>query len=270
MAVKQYLRGASNQLGQAALRKLSNSFTGEIILPGDLRYLNARKVWNRAVKKFPIVIARCATREDVKRAIEFAHHDDLTIAIRGGGHSFAGHGVCDGGMVIDLSLMKRVSIVPRAALVQIDAGVLAHELDYSTQAFDLAVPLGSCPTVGVAGYALGGGESALTPKFGYACDSIRQVEIFTADCQMLIANKNQHEDLFWAVRGAGANFGVVVSLTFLVIRSRRFCRAILNIQSGRRLGCSLSSRNMRPAFPMNCFSPWQSYLIRVNECSTLA
>ncbi|HEX4211670.1 MAG TPA: FAD-dependent oxidoreductase [Candidatus Binataceae bacterium] len=160
------------------------------------------------------MIAQCATRDDVRHSVEFARRYDLPLAIRAGGHSFAGHGVCDDGIVIDLSLMKRASIDPSSGIVAIEAGILAHELDYLTQAFSLAVPLGSCPAVGVTGYALGGGEGALTPKFGYACDNIMQVEIITADGQLLHADKNQHQDLFWAVRGAGANFGVVVSLAF--------------------------------------------------------
>jgi hypothetical protein len=202
------------RLSRAAVRKLTGTFAGDIILPSDRHYSNARQVWNRAVNKFPQMIARCAGPDDVKRALEFARHYDLSIAIRAGGHSFAGYGVCDGGVVIDLSLMKQASVAPSSALIQIGGGMLAHELDYLTQAFEMAVPLGSCPAVGVAGYALGGGEGALTPKFGYACDSITQIEIVTADCQSLIVNERQHQDLFWAVRGAGANFGVVVSLDF--------------------------------------------------------
>jgi FAD/FMN-containing dehydrogenase len=110
--------------------------------------------------------------------------------------------------------MKRVSIDPASATIKIQGGVLARELDELSNKFNLAVPLGTCPAVGVAGYALGGGEGALTPKFGYACDSIIEADIITADGRLLTANENQHRDLFWAVRGAGANFGVATSISF--------------------------------------------------------
>jgi FAD/FMN-containing dehydrogenase len=210
MAVRK--RPVASHLSQAAVRGLVQNFDGHIILPDDRRYASARRVWNHVVNKFPQLIAQCGSRDDIKRTIEFACQQDLLIAVRSGGHSFAGYGVCDNGIVIDLTLMKRAQVDPGAALVRIEPGVHAHELDYITQAFKMAVPLGSCPGVGVAGYALGGGEGSLTPKFGYGCDSIKQVEIITADTQTLIARPDEHEDLFWALRGAGANFGIAVSL----------------------------------------------------------
>jgi FAD/FMN-containing dehydrogenase len=159
-------RDAAVPVNATALGKFANKFDGIVILPDDCRYHRARKIWNRAVNKFPQIIARCASRDDVRRAVEFARHHELLIAIRAGGHSFAGHGVCDGGIVIDLAAMKRSQIAPHAGLIRIETGVLAGELDTMTQAFKMAVPLGSCQSVGVAGYALGGGESSLTPKFG--------------------------------------------------------------------------------------------------------
>ena len=155
---------------------------------------------------------------DVVRAIEFAHAHDLTVAIRSGGHSFAGHGTCDGGIVIDLSLMKRIEIDASRASVRLQAGILAGELEQVTNAFSMAVPLGSCPSVGVAGYALGGGESALTPKLGFGCDNIARVEIVTADARILCADANENRDLFWAVRGGSGNFGVVTALDFRLHR----------------------------------------------------
>ncbi|MGA2408774.1 MAG: FAD-binding oxidoreductase [Candidatus Binataceae bacterium] len=204
----------ARHLNQSVIRKLAHSFDGDLILPDDRRYRGARLVWNRAVKKSPLLIARCGGRHDVVRAVEFARHHDLPLAVRAGGHSFAGHGTCDDGIVIDLSLMKRAQIAPDLAAIRIEGGMLARELDGMTQAFKAAVPLGSCQSVGVAGYALGGGESSLTPKFGYACDSINQVEIVTADGKVLTAREDEHPDLFWAVRGAGANFGVAVAIEF--------------------------------------------------------
>lgn len=196
------------------IRRLIARFDGEIITPVSCQYPVARRVWNRAVTKHPAVIARCTSRDDVLRSMEFARQNDLPIALRSGGHSFAGFGVCDDGIVIDLSRMKQSRINPESATVTIEPGIRGGELDCMTQAFKMAVPLGSCPAVGVTGYALGGGESSLTPRFGYGCDSILNVEIITADGHLLSANREENKDLFWALCGAGANFGVAVSLTF--------------------------------------------------------
>jgi len=201
-------------LSPAALGKFAERSHGEIIVPSDTRYEKARRVWNHAVDLHPAIITRCAGADDVMRAIEFAHENELLIAVRSGGHSFAGHGTCDGGLVIDLSLMKRIEIDPNRAWVRLETGVLAGELDQVTNAFSMAVPLGSCPSVGVAGYALGGGESALTPKLGFGCDSITRVEIVTADNRVLHADAEENRDLFWAVRGGSGNFGVVTALDF--------------------------------------------------------
>lgn len=201
-------------LSSESIRKFAESIAGEIIVPDDKRYQKVRRVWNRAVNKHPAVIALCANVDDVRRAIEFARHNELLTAVRAGGHSFAGYGVCDRGMVIDLSLMKHAAIDPGRKLVTIEAGVVSGELECIVQAFKLAVPLGSCTSVGVSGYAMGGGESSLTPKFGYGCDSISRIEMVTADGGVLTAREGENEDLFWAMRGAGANFGVATSLEF--------------------------------------------------------
>ena len=184
------------------------------MLPQEKRYGALRKVKNRAVDKRPAIIVRCANRNDVQLAVDFARHNGLLTAVRSGGHSFAGYGVCDGGLVVDLSAMKRVQIDPVRETIRIEPGILAGELDCLTQSFRMAVPLGSCPTVGVAGYSLGGGESSLTPKFGYGCDSIVGLEVLTADSKILAANAEENSDLFWAMRGAGANFGIATSLEF--------------------------------------------------------
>ena len=206
--------GTSAKVGAAAIRKFAESLAGEVIVPGDRRYGTARRVWNHAVNRRPAVIARCANEKDVVRSIAFARRNDLLTALRSGGHSFAGHGVCDDGLVIDLSAMKRTEVDPIRRRIAIESGVVAGELDCLTQAFRMAVPLGSCPTVGVAGYALGGGESSLSTKFGYACDNITSVRIVTADGRVLSANEREHPDLFWAMRGAGANFGIATSIEF--------------------------------------------------------
>ena len=201
-------------LSSESIRKFAESIAGEIILPDNARYSKARRVWNHAVDKHPALIARCAGVDDVRRAIEFARTNELLTAVRSGGHSFAGHSSCDGGIVIDLSLMKLATVDPVHERITIGGGVAAAELDCLAQAFKMAVPLGSCMTVGVSGYALGGGESSLTPKFGYGCDSISGIEVVTADGRVLTARDGENDDLFWAMCGAGANFGVATALEF--------------------------------------------------------
>src|ERR1700722_16003799 len=198
----------------SGIATFAKSLTGEVVLPHDRSYGKLRRVNNHAVDKHPAIIVRCANSQDVQLAVEFARERDLITAVRSSGHSFAGHGVCDEGLVIDLSPMKRASIDPVHEKVRIEPGIVAGELDCLTQSFRMAVPLGSCPTVGVAGYSLGGGESSLTPKFGYGCDSIVGLEVLTADGKFLAANAEEHSDLFWAMRGAGANFGIATSLEF--------------------------------------------------------
>jgi FAD/FMN-containing dehydrogenase len=198
----------------SAIAKLARSLSGEVVLPDDHRYSKLRRVRNHTVNMHPALIVRTANREHVQRAIEFARHHSLPTAIRAGGHSFAGHGTCENGLVIDLSTMKRAQVDPIRERITIEPGVIAGELDGLTQSFRMAVPLGSCPSVGVAGYALGGGESSLTPKFGYGCDSIVGLDVVTADGEILAATAEQNPDLFWAMRGAGANFGVATSLEF--------------------------------------------------------
>src|SRR5277367_1830124 len=201
-------------LSVSTVAKFAKSLSGEVVLPQERRYGALRKVTNRAVNKRPALIVRCADRKDVQLAVDFARHNNLLTAVRSGGHSFAGYGVCDGGLVVDLSTMKRVQIDPAHETIRIEPGILAGELDCLTQSFRMAVPLGSCPTVGVTGYSLGGGESSLTPMFGYGCDSIIGLEVVTADGKLLTVTAEQNPDLFWAMRGAGANFGIATSLEF--------------------------------------------------------
>jgi FAD/FMN-containing dehydrogenase len=198
----------------SGVAKFAESLTGDVVLPRDRRYGKLRRVGNHAINLRPAIIVRCATRKDVQLAVEFARNKGLLTAVRSGGHSFAGHGVCEDGIVIDLSTMKRVQIDPAHERILIEPGIVAGELDCLTQSFRMAVPLGSCPTVGVAGYSLGGGESSLTPKFGYGCDSIVSLEVVTSDSKVLTATAGENPDLFWSMRGAGANFGIATALEF--------------------------------------------------------
>jgi len=206
--------GSSTGKHTASLRRLAKAIKGEIIVPGDQRYDSMRRVWNHDIDLRPAAIAVCMSDEDVIRSVEFARTENLIPAVRSGGHSFAGHGVCNGGIVINLSSRKRSQLDVPACHIRLEPGIRAGELDQMVQAFGLAVPLGSCPMVGVAGFALGGGAGSLTTKYGFACDSITRARVVTADCTILEASDVENRELFWALRGGGGNFGIVVSLDF--------------------------------------------------------
>ena len=197
-----------------SFQQLAGSINGEIVMPGDAGYDALRRVWNHDIDLKPAAIVLCKSADDVASTIQFAHKNDFPVAVRSGGHSFAGHGVCDNGIVVNLSNMRRLQIDVPARLVTIEPGVRAGELDQVAQAFGLAVPLGSCPTVGVAGFALSGGNGSLTTKFGFACDSLVRARVISADADIITADQDHNPDLFWALRGGGGNFGIVTSLEF--------------------------------------------------------
>jgi hypothetical protein len=197
-----------------AAKGLAEKLTGRIVLPAHPEYDRLRRVWNHDIDERPALIVLCAAEDDIRRTLDFARSRALPIAIRGGGHSFAGHGVCEGGVVINLSLMKTTQIDPQRRRVSAGPGVVGGELDRVTQAFGLALPLGSCPSVGVVGYATGGGEGSLTPRFGFGCDNMSAARLITADSRVLDAENTSNEDVFWALRGGGGNFGIVTNLEF--------------------------------------------------------
>jgi FAD/FMN-containing dehydrogenase len=198
----------------AVIRKFAKGLQGRVILPADGEYESARRVFNRAVDRHPGMIVRCAGTRDVIRAVDFARRHDLVTAVRAGGHSLGGKSVCDAGMVIDLSGMKRIEVDPARQSVRAETGVLLGEFDRATQAFNLATTLGTVPTTGVAGLTLGGGLGWLMGKYGLACDNVRRVELVTADGRTIAASAEENADLYWAVRGAGANFGVVTAIEY--------------------------------------------------------
>lgn len=193
---------------------LARTLLGKIVTPSDASYPRLRLVNNRAIDRYPTCIVLCANSRDVQLAVRFAADHGLAVSVRSGGHSYAGHGVCDQGMVIDLSLMKRIEIDSAAKRVRIQSGVLSGELENATQLSGMAVPLGTCPWVGVAGYSLGGGESVYSPTLGYACDNIANLKVVTADARSLNVDAREYPDLLWAMRGAGANFGIAAELEF--------------------------------------------------------
>jgi FAD/FMN-containing dehydrogenase len=193
----------------AVLRRFASSLRGSVVLPDDAGYDDARAVWNASIDRRPAAVARCADVTDVQRAVDFARTHDLRIAVRGGGHGFAGHATCDGGLVIDCSPMRDVTVDVPGRIARVAAGCTLGELDQATQAFGLASPTGTAPPTGVAGLTLGGGLGWLMGKHGLACDNLVGAEIVTADGQRLRASADEHPDLLWGLRGGGGNFGVV-------------------------------------------------------------
>jgi FAD/FMN-containing dehydrogenase len=198
-------------LDGAALDEWRAAFGGELLGSGSPRYDEARSVFNAMIDRRPAVIARCHGVSDVIAALRFARERGLPLAIRGGGHSVAGHAVCDGGVVLDLSPMKGVRVDPDARTAWAQAGLNWGELDRETQAFGLAVTGGRVPDTGVAGLTLAGGSGWIERKHGYTCDNLRSVELVTADGRFLVADRERNPELFWALRGGGGNFGVVTA-----------------------------------------------------------
>jgi FAD binding domain/Berberine and berberine like len=205
---------AETELGQAALARLEASLRGQIVRPADPDYDERRAVWNGSIDRFPALIARCAGVADVIAAVRFAREDGLAIAVRGGGHSFPGLSVCDGGLVLDLGPMKGIRVDPAARTVRAQAGVLLGELDRETQAFGLAVPAGIVTHTGLAGLTLGGGIGWLMRKYGLTIDQLLSVDLVTADGDLVKASRTENPDLFWGMRGGGGNFGIVTEFEF--------------------------------------------------------
>lgn len=203
-------------LDEAAVAELKTHFRGVLLRPGDAGYDAARAIWNGMIDKRPALIARCTGPADVIVAVNFTRAHRLLLAVRGGGHNVAGNALCDGGLVIDLSLMRGVQVDPRARLVRVQPGITLGELDHETQVFGLAAPLGMVSQTGVAGLTLGGGFGWLSRKYGLACDNLLAADVVTADGQFVTASERENADLFWGVRGGGGNFGVVTSFSFQV------------------------------------------------------
>lgn len=194
--------------------ELESRLRGRLIRPTDDDYHQARLVWNGMVDKRPALIARCAGVADVITTIGLARRRGLSIAVRGGGHNVAGHGVCDGGLVIDLSLMNSIRVDPDKRTVRAEGGATIGDLDHETQAFGLAVPMGVVTATGIAGLTLGGGLGWLRRKHGLSSDNLISVDVVTAEGQLITASERQNRDLFWGVQGGGGNFGVVTSFEY--------------------------------------------------------
>jgi FAD binding domain/Berberine and berberine like len=196
------------------LARLQANFRGEVLRRDGAGYEDARRVWNGSINRFPGIIARCAGVADVIDSVTFARENGLPLAVRGGGHSFPGLSVCDGGMVIDLSPMKGIRVDPEARTARAQAGVLLGELDRESQAFGLAVPVGIVTHTGLAGLTLGGGIGWLMRKHGLTIDQLLAVDVVTAEGELVRASETENADLFWGVRGGGGNFGIVTEFEF--------------------------------------------------------
>jgi len=198
----------------AELDELARRVHGRFLREGSPLYEDARRVWNLAYDRRPLATARCAGIEDVRRCVEFARRHSIPVAIRGGGHSYAGFGVADGALQIDLAAFNTVALNQDRRVVSVGGGTRIKELLTATLAVGLHTPMGACGDVGVAGLALAGGDTSPRGLFGTACDNIIGAQIVTADGDLLELGPGRNEDLFWAIRGGGGNFGVVTRLDF--------------------------------------------------------
>ena len=201
--------GKSIVLEDSLFEALSQQIRGDIVFKGEEEYENARTIWNNMIEKSPTAIIRCMGTADVVAAVNFAREHNLLISVRGGGHNVAGHALCEGGIMIDLSNMKGIHVNPRSKTALVQPGVNLGDLDKETQLFDLAAPTGIVSKTGLAGLTLGGGFGWLTRKYGFTSDNLLSAEVVTADGQVLRASDEQNPDLFWGIRGGGGNFGVV-------------------------------------------------------------
>jgi len=194
--------------------QLRGRIRGQLIQPSDEAYDQARRVYNAMIDKRPGLIVVCADVADVIAAIDYARENRMLVAIRGGGHNGGGLGTCDGGIVIDLSRMKGVRVDPTAHTARVGGGCTWGEVDHATHAFGMAVPTGTISTTGVGGLTLGGGIGHLSRKHGLTIDNLLSADVVLADGRLVVASSDRNEDLYWALRGGGGNFGVVTSFLF--------------------------------------------------------
>lgn len=206
--------GALAVLSDATVEAFRASLRGELLSPESAGYHEARAIWNAMIDKRPGLIVRCRGVADVMRSVDFARANELLLSVRGGGHNIAGSAICDGGLMIDLSLMREVRIDPDTCRACVGPGATLGDFDHEAQAFGLATPLGINSTTGVAGLTLGGGFGWLTRKYGMTIDNLMAAEIVTADAKRVRASAQDNVDLFWALRGGGGNFGVVTLFEF--------------------------------------------------------
>jgi FAD/FMN-containing dehydrogenase len=208
------LEASTGKITPDTAAALRGKVRGTVALPGEDGYEVARTIWNAMVDRRPGLVVRCLGAVDVINAIKLARDEKLLLAVRSGGHNIAGNAVCDGGLLIDLSLMKSVRIDPVSRTARVEPGATLADFDKEAQEFGLVTPLGINSTTGVAGLTLGGGFGWTTRKFGLTIDNLISADVVTADGKLVRASETENPDLFWALRGGGGNFGVVTSFEF--------------------------------------------------------
>jgi FAD binding domain/Berberine and berberine like len=204
----------TGEMASISIDDLRMRFRGALVRPGEEGYDEARRIWNGAIDRHPALIARCAGADDVVEAVRFARERDLLVSVRGGGHAVAGHAVCDGGVMIDLSLMKAVRVDPATRTARASGGVLWSEFDRATQQYALATTGGIISHTGVGGLTLGGGLGHLMRKHGLTVDNVRSLDLVSADAQQMHVDSESEPELFWGLRGGGGNFGIATAIDY--------------------------------------------------------
>ncbi|HHC6503654.1 TPA: FAD-binding oxidoreductase [Vibrio parahaemolyticus] len=201
-------------LENTTIEHFKSHFQGDVVLPTDSNYDEVRQIWNGMIDRKPSLIARCKSADDVVMAVNFARDNGQLLSVRGGGHNIAGNAVCDNGVMIDLSLLTQVRVDENAKRAFVEPGCTLGDLDEATQKHGLATPVGINSTTGIAGLTLGGGFGWLSRKYGMTIDNLVSANVVTADGRQLLASETENEDLFWALRGGGGNFGIVTQFEF--------------------------------------------------------
>lgn len=196
------------------LIQFRKTFSGELILPGDAAYEEARNVWNGMIDRYPALIARPSSTDGVVQAVNYARERGLLLSVRGGGHNVAGHGTNDGGMVIDLVNINHIRVIPHERVVHAGGGATIGQLDAATQPFNLAVPMGVVSQTGIAGLTLGGGLGWLRNKYGLAADNLIGAEVVLASGEVIHVSEDENANLLWGLRGGGGNFGIVTEFIY--------------------------------------------------------
>ena len=208
------LEGARTRIDDSAFGALRAGFRGPLLKSGDAGYEESRKIWNAMIDRRPALIAQCTGVADIVQAVRFAREHRLLVSVRGGGHNISGLAICEGGLVIDLSLMKGTWVDPERRVARAQAGCTLGDLDRETQLHGLAAVLGFVSTTGLAGLTVGGGMGYLTRRHGWTCDTLVSVDVVTADGNVVRASSEENADLFWALRGGSGNFGIVSSFEY--------------------------------------------------------